>query len=186
MKTIHNFNSNVRLDKICSTDDLRPVFERIYFKDGFAYATDTHVIVKVNVKRISSFSDEEIGLLDGKLLHKNAYKELLKFGVAKIEADGITGIGSYYSALFKFHNEDYEYPNTDAIFNRKDGSQKIISEVISFDPALLKNIMFAFPDERYLQLSMENTVHGIICRPYNDDLDGSIAVLMPALPKGRD
>lgn len=53
MKTRHNFNKDLRMDLACSRIDyFRPVFSYIHFKDGCAYACDTHILVKKQAIRM--------------------------------------------------------------------------------------------------------------------------------------
>lgn len=59
MKTRHNFNKDLRMDLACSRNDyFRPVFSYIHFKDGYAYACDTHILVKNKLSECSTFTDE--------------------------------------------------------------------------------------------------------------------------------
>lgn len=53
MKTRHNFNRGLRMDLACSRNDyFIPIFSYIYFKDGYAYASDTHILVKKQAIRM--------------------------------------------------------------------------------------------------------------------------------------
>lgn len=73
MKTRHNFNKDLRMDLACSRNDyFRPVFSYIHFKDGYAYACDTHILVKNKLSECSTFTDEEIEKLDGKFIGSKA------------------------------------------------------------------------------------------------------------------
>ena len=74
-----NFNKDVHMHLACAKDDFRPQMQCIYFKDGFAYATDAHVLVKNDLTACSNLDPEQIALLDGKLLHADHYKDILKY-----------------------------------------------------------------------------------------------------------
>ena len=63
MKRRHNFNRGLRMDLACENDSFRPVFSYIHFKDGYAYASDAHILVKNNLSECSTFTDEEIASL---------------------------------------------------------------------------------------------------------------------------
>ena len=84
-----NFNKSLQMHLACATDSIRVVMEHIYFQDGFAYASDAHVLVKNDLSVCSSISQEQIEILNGKLLHKDAYKEILKYDVIDISEEGI-------------------------------------------------------------------------------------------------
>lgn len=85
MKTRHNFNRCLRMDLACSRNDyFRPVFSYIHFKDGYAYASDTHILVKNNLSECSTFTDEEIEKLDGKFIGSKAYKSILSYDMVQV------------------------------------------------------------------------------------------------------
>ena len=83
MKTRHNFNKDLRMDLACS-DYFRPVFSYIHFKDGYAYASDIHILVKNKLSECSTFTDEEIEKLDGKFIGSKAYKSILSYDMVQV------------------------------------------------------------------------------------------------------
>lgn len=52
-----NFKSD--LSKVVSKDELRPALTVVKFQNGYAYATDSHCLVKQSLKWMD-FTDEEI------------------------------------------------------------------------------------------------------------------------------
>ena len=44
-----NFNKSLQMHLACATDDLRVAMEHIYFQDGFAYASDAHVLSLIHI-----------------------------------------------------------------------------------------------------------------------------------------
>ncbi len=63
MVTKKNFRTKISL--VCSTDSLRPSLTHVYFDNGFAVATDAHILIKSPLKE-HGFEREEIELLQGK------------------------------------------------------------------------------------------------------------------------
>ena len=84
-KFICGFFPKYKLHKVCRKDMLRPVMNYLYFKDGNVYATDAHIAIAAPLSFVSTFSDEEQKLLDGKLIHAKQFAELLKMRETKIE-----------------------------------------------------------------------------------------------------
>lgn len=66
-----------QLDKACSLDELRPVLNYVIFRDGYAVATDAHILVKSDLE-LNGFISEEIEQLNGKGIHYSVFKEIFK------------------------------------------------------------------------------------------------------------
>ncbi len=75
----YNFSKRAKLYLCCSDDCFRPVMNNIYFDEGYAIATDGHILVRARLSEISNLSPEDIEKLNGKLLNAASYKELLKY-----------------------------------------------------------------------------------------------------------
>ena len=83
-KFISGFYPQYKLHKVCANDLLRPVMGYLYFKNGKVYATNAHIAIAAPLSFVSSFSDEEQKLLDGKLIHATHFAELLKMRETKL------------------------------------------------------------------------------------------------------
>lgn len=101
-----NFNKSLNMHLACGDCDF---MEYIYFKNGFAYATNGKILVKNDLVSCSSIPVDKFPLLDGKLLHKIAYRKILKHDVIKVSEDGITCDKDGIPAA-TFHLEDNHYP----------------------------------------------------------------------------
>lgn len=74
----------------CSKDVLRPAaMQCIFFNNGFAYATDAYILVRNRISEISGLNEAEIEALNGKFLHADFYKDMLKYDNIVITEDGI-------------------------------------------------------------------------------------------------
>ena len=80
----HTFTT--KLYEVCSTDDLRPIMMCVHFKDGYAYASDAHMVVKQSLD-YHTILDKE--LLDDKSLHKDNYKAIMGFEMAQCKDTGV-------------------------------------------------------------------------------------------------
>ena len=181
MKTEHNFYRSARIDRCCSTDNLRPAMRCILFKDGFAYATDSYVIIKVPVDRISNLEKEQIDRLNGKRLHMEAYKKIINFPSANINENGITCICDDYTATFGFYDGDAKFPNVDYVFSTI-GKMEMV-ESISFNTRLIRKIESVFGSDANFTFEFHGNSSACIVRPYFDDYGEAMAILMPLVPK---
>ncbi|MDD3064616.1 MAG: hypothetical protein PHX50_17700 [Massilibacteroides sp.] len=110
-----NFNKGLAMDAVCSTDDLRPAMGCIYFENGFAYATDGSLLVRNEVSECSSIDEEQIGMLNGKMINSESYKNLLRYDVIVISEDGIEAQKGSQKAFFYFADIDGKYPNAEKV-----------------------------------------------------------------------
>lgn len=70
-----NFNKNYPLHLACGLDDkIRTSLHYIMFKDGYAYATNSYILVRAKLEDISNFDEEDINKLDGFYIHAQSFK----------------------------------------------------------------------------------------------------------------
>ena len=83
MKTIKrvNFDKSLKMHLACGDHGFT---EYIYFKNGFAYATNEIILVKNDLSICSSIHPDQVRLLNGKLLHKDDYKKILNTDVINL------------------------------------------------------------------------------------------------------
>lgn len=86
-----NFDKNYPLHLACGLgDNIRTGMHYISFANGYAYATDSHILVRARLTDISNFDEQDLSLLDGKFIHATNYKNILKSkGEVTITADAI-------------------------------------------------------------------------------------------------
>ena len=116
-----NFNGNARLYNICAVDTLREAINHIYFDKGNAVCSDGHIMAVFKISEISNLSEEQIKLLEGKFIHHNAFREMLKYNEIVIESDFITAKGNGFDVKIPLKS-DIKYPNY----------KKVISDAIAY------------------------------------------------------
>lgn len=119
MKTIKrvNFDKSLKMHLACGDHDFT---EYIYFKNGFAYATNEIILVKNDLSICSSIHPDQIGLLNGKLLHKDDYKKILNQDVVNISEENITCQKGDVTSVFKLINNSYKiFDNMEEFFKEK-------------------------------------------------------------------
>lgn len=112
-----NFDKKVHMHIACvKNNDPRKIMSCVYFKDGFAYATDGIVLVKNRLSEMSTFNEAEIAALDGKFLPAEHYKDILKYDECLISDEGIECHKDDDKAFFYFADfGDSKYPNADVV-----------------------------------------------------------------------
>lgn len=116
----NNFDKKVKMHLACSKrNDFHKEMECIYFKDGFAYASDGIILARNRISEISGLEEHEITALDGKFLHADFYKDMLKYDNIMISEDGIECSKGNYKVFFYFSQFD-KYPNAEGMFDVED------------------------------------------------------------------
>ncbi len=105
------------LDLVCSKDLLRPVMNHIYFDDGKSVCTDAHILLIRDLK-LDGFTDEEIQVMNGKLLHKEVFKEIFRYNDVHIIDGKFHCTKGNVKAVFEFSSCTDKYPNYQAVINK--------------------------------------------------------------------
>ena len=134
-----NFNKTVKMHEACSSDSSWK--SNIFFNNGYAYATNGYIIIKNSIDEISNFDDNQKQLLNNKSLHRNQYKDILKYDSVNIIEDGIECIDpkSKGKILFNF-SENTCYIDFEKTINIVIDAEPISLEEIHFDTSLITNI----------------------------------------------
>jgi hypothetical protein len=101
---IKNFTCPLHL--ACGNDTIRPALQHVYFHDGYAVATDAHVLVRVKVDQFG-FTDEEIKILHGKFIHRSVFPQIIAQPMINITEDGFDA----GNILFRFSDVVEQFPN---------------------------------------------------------------------------
>ena len=137
MKNKTNFR--IRLNLFCSQEKYMPreALKCVYFKDGFAYATDAHILIKHKL----SFEDcINCSLLEDKFISSTVFAQILKADAIEATEDGILADGN----LFPYAENVGVFPNVEIAI------PSIIEQVeqIVLNPKELNTILRAFPLNR--------------------------------------
>jgi hypothetical protein len=76
MKTNKLFVSDLSL--VCGKDPFRPVYSYVVFCNGFAWATNAHILIKQDLHQLMGMDPEIVMLLEDKAIHMTQFKEMLK------------------------------------------------------------------------------------------------------------
>lgn len=111
-------NFKRKLNLACSTNDLRYIIQHIYFDEGYAVATDAHVLVKQSLRE-HNFTKEEIEIMNGKFIHKDAFIEILRYDFVMVTEEGFSCVckKNIVKTLISFSDVEGKYPNYKDLFD---------------------------------------------------------------------
>lgn len=182
MKTSrHNFNRNCRLDRIAANDGFRPQFASIYFKDGYAYATDAHALIKVKLTEISTFQDHQLDLLEGRAVYRSVFAKVLEYDYVAITAEGfkarVPDADSFITFGFTGVQEKVVEDIEKVIINAQNEPQ---TAVVSFgiNPVLLARFDKIFSDNYGILLIVKAATKAILVKWTGKD---AIGLIMPVM-----
>lgn len=131
-------NFKRKLSIACSNDDLRTSLQCVYFDEGYALATDAHIIVKQSLTE-HDFTKEEIEILNGKFLHKDAFNKIYQYDQVEVTKEGFECISknNNIKALIYFTDIESKFPKWKPLFD-KGGAIKV--DEIGLNGNLLKRV----------------------------------------------
>lgn len=178
-KIRHNFNKGIKLHLACANNLIRPVTNCIYFKDGYAIASNGMILIKACLNEICNFSEEEKELLEGKLISAKNFKEIIKHTIIEIEEDGFHAIYDDWDIKYKFATGDMKYPNYNGVISQfKPG----FAEKVLIDPLNIELIADALNERRGIRFHFpKDDSRGIKITFSDKELSLSEALLMPKL-----
>lgn len=138
--TKNNFNKKVQMHLAClKGNDQRKDLECVYFNNGFAYATNQEILVKNRIDEISGLEPHEIEALNGKFLHADFYKEMLKYDSIMIAEDGIECTKDDNKAFFYFSKFE-KYPDAERVLSNALRKPPVALPEVSFDMKLIQRL----------------------------------------------
>ena len=179
-----NFKKDFQLWKACATDDMRPVMEYILLKDGYAYASDSHVLVRVPLEECTTFEECQRELLDNCLIHKSMLKYIVGFDIVLVKKtdDGAVyleaqaGENTVMVTLGK-NGDVLKYPNAEEIL--KGSKDRTPIQKIGFNPKFIASLTAALgTDLLKFEFASENSA--VFVRPVSAT-SNAVGVIMPIM-----
>lgn len=124
---IHGFYPEHKLAECCEDDLYRPVLNFLCVRGTYIYATNAKIAIRANLHDVSNLTDDEIALLDGKLIPSKTFKALQKAEAIEVTADGIVVKDALSTTTYTVFSEGeaseygYKFPNVEAVISQHDG-----------------------------------------------------------------
>lgn len=177
-----NFKKDFQLWKACAGDPFRPVMEYILLKGGYAYASDSHVLVRVPLEECTTFDETQLELLDDCLIHKSMLKYIVGFDIVLVEKteDGAVclkvreGENTITVELGK-NGGALKYPNAEEIL--KGSKDRTPIQKIGFNPKFIASLTAALGTD-LLKFEFASEKSAVFVRPVSA-LSNAVGVIMP-------
>lgn len=185
-----NFVKEYKLFNACSIDDrFRNAMMMVHFINGYAYASDSHILVRVPLSSCTSFieGEEEWKRLNGFSIHWRVLKTIYGYNNIRVERDDdagtchiVTDIEGHAVSFKLQRTEDVHPLKFEEVLARNEAIEPV--KRIGINPHLLlklaeainlKNVGLYFRGERNA-IRIENK------------LDGSVAIIMPRMLSDED
>ncbi len=139
----------------CSDDDLRPALQMVEIIDGIATATNAHIIARMNIAAYSKLDETTIQLLNGKLIYRDVWAELIDADIMTVEDDSIHMVKGGIRATFDIHT-DFKFPDHESIVNAVAQSIFDKKSFVAFNPKFIAIAAKLFPSENLICRFYEN------------------------------
>ena len=127
----NNFISPLHLACDQDKDTLRPVFSHVHFSNNNAYATNGNMIIRQPLNYSSVINYEN---LNGKMIHKDVFKDILKYDIVKATPEGLECSNDKLSVFIKYSTLEasYQVPNFEEYLNNENAYESV--EKIGINP----------------------------------------------------
>lgn len=128
---VKGFYAQYKLAECCGDDNIyRPCFNYLLVEGRYIYASDGRVAVRASIDTVSNLTEEEMRLLDGKLIPRDTFKHLQREVEIKVASDGIVAIGKGYKTMYTLKDKtEVKYPNLQKIINESAGKTCTINGI---------------------------------------------------------
>ena len=185
-------NKNFKILLAVATDELRPTMNFIHFANGYAYASDSHILAKIPIEELIDFTldpersiEEHIAILNGCSIQGAIWKkiagckDMMKLYPPQVEGD------SPYIRVFATDGQDiiypfakkdyYKAPNFESVLKRA-GEETPISR-ICLSSGLLHKLSQALGTD-CVKMEFNGESRAVFVRP-ESLVSNAIGVIMP-------
>ena len=174
----NNFNKKVQMHLAClKGDEYRKEMECIYFNNGFAYATNTRILVRNRISEISGLNEAEIEALNGKFLHADFYKDMLKYDNIMIAEDGIECTKGNDKVFFYFSMFE-KYPSAEKVLQDALNRDTVPTPQVSFDMKLMQKLNKALYESDSCTATFKGAGNPIVFDSMKEDVS-SVGLIIP-------
>ena len=174
MKERNNFAT--KINALCGNDKLRPIFNCVHFKNGFAYATNGQAIIRQSLELSNVLLPEN---LEGKAIHKNIFKDIFKYDLVQADEEGVNCTTlEETSAFFSYHEIKENVPDFDSMF--KNMTTYTTVSFFGVTPELIDLVLQSmYLPSGQMQISFIDGGKKLLCTA--PGVDDQHAIIMPVL-----
>lgn len=172
-KKKNTFISDLHL--VCARYELRPELCCIHFMNGYAYASDSAVLVKQPLD-LSPILNADI--LDGVSIHAESFRAIRRMRTVIATEDGFECTSKDGSKVFFEYAKDVVAPDFEAVLKR-DSSQSIAEIGVSVQ--LIGLLHKAMAGSYRLKMVFQGIDKAIVFKPLDPEYEEEIALVMPMM-----
>lgn len=176
-------------------DKVRPVLEYVYFENGYAYASNAHILVRIPIVYITTLDDDSNNLLNGHGIHGPLMKYLADLWPLKVQKEivvGEDGKETEYVSIIAWHGENevkvtltnpeqVKHPNFDPLFSTS--GERIPVKKIGISQNLLNKLTAAIGTSE-IKMGFVDERRQIFISPITSELEGIEGIIMPIMVTG--
>ena len=191
------FLKRCQLWKACENPNgsYRPVMEYIFFENGYAYASDSHILVKVPLIHITTLDEESRNLLNGHGIHSPLFKLLTTMGPLRVEKETITNdkgeetekvhiyamSGDNEVKVTLTNPEQKKHPNYEPLFQKN--GERVPIHKIGVSQKRLSDLTAAMGTSD-IKMGFIKEDQKIFISPMSLELEGIEGIIMPLMITG--
>ena len=202
-KEHYGFNEQYKIHQCCSNRkveiEMRSFVGYCVFMDGYVYATDTHILVRAALTKISNLSQEDIDKLQNKAISGDLFRKMLSYEIKAITDTTIECVGEqnetvlfglvnilrgYKNGSIKPPHENEIYiPGLDEFFTKNYSTNGYPCDKIGFNVKYLGRIVSAMGGAEKVGLffSEKKESGAISIKGLYDDYNPVQGILMPCV-----
>ena len=165
----------------CLSDDKRPNMRLIEIKKGIATAFNGGVIVRIDLKKTSSLTQDQIDKLDGKYISMYVWSEIYNAANIDIKDDYISITKFGVRTMFDYAEPQGELFKLDDYIEKvkKDGGET--KEILGYNPDFISIIKRVFESKKLIFSPSKGKNATVV---FAEDQEGMDALLLPLITDG--
>lgn len=185
--TTPRFLKEYKLWRACAKDDIRDALNYICFDNGYAYATNGHIIAKVGLDTLTALlNEDEKKMLNGFCIHADVYKALVQYTNIQVISNGekvqiVCPVNKNTVTFELVAKQEVLTPNYESVFKAEGKSHPI--EKIGLAKNYLNDLTAALGLDR-IKMDFYSESAKIIVSPINEEYLDIKGLIMPIMTTG--
>ena len=176
------FVSKIYVARLSDDKTPRENLTHVFFKDGNAYASDGHILARVPVDSITlNISEEELKRLDGKCIHRDVFKQLLKYKQIEIREDCIVATLGHHTITYSLIDEsEMASPGFEKVIEEENTKERTPVTGIGINTEFLNDLAIAMGCASAVKLDFTSYKSKIYVTD-TSQLNDALGVIMPTV-----
>jgi hypothetical protein len=164
---------------------MRDSMQHVSFSKGYSWATDGHILIRQSLTNFHGFTPEDAEKLNGKMIHCNIFKEIIKYDFITVNEDHIEVNNN---GLMRFYFKDAEgLPNFTDVINKSVEVREKVSEIglnIKYLSLVEKIIKPTIGHSRLIFTKVNKAIF-VSANSDSEEIKDNFGLVMPAMITGE-